>query len=218
MRRSTALLAFVSVAALAVPASAATVNVDLSAAVGGTIVTGVNASFAQRFAGQTVSGTGITGSPNNPLALSAAGQIDVDFFNPGVSAASNSLLSQPGNMAPLSVLLGGNADSITFTSGSFEGGTVFADFFSSTGALVATRSFTGNGYSVYSFSGLGTFRGITFRNNTDSFGVRFQNFSYNSVTGGGGIPEPASWAMMIAGFGLAGTAMRRRATVRYQVA
>jgi hypothetical protein len=29
---------------------------------------------------------------------------------------------------------------------------------------------------------------------------------------GGAVPEPASWAMMIAGFGLVGAAMRRRAT------
>jgi hypothetical protein len=32
-------------------------------------------------------------------------------------------------------------------------------------------------------------------------------FAYNS----GAVPEPASWAMMIAGFGLVGAAMRRRA-------
>jgi hypothetical protein len=30
------------------------------------------------------------------------------------------------------------------------------------------------------------------------------------VTAGGGVPEPASWALMIAGFGLAGAALRRR--------
>jgi hypothetical protein len=30
------------------------------------------------------------------------------------------------------------------------------------------------------------------------------------VTGGGGVPEPASWALMIAGFGLVGGAMRTR--------
>ncbi len=33
-------------------------------------------------------------------------------------------------------------------------------------------------------------------------------FAYNSQTA---VPEPATWAMMIAGFGLAGGAMRRRA-------
>ncbi len=33
------------------------------------------------------------------------------------------------------------------------------------------------------------------------------------VSGGGGIPEPATWAMMIIGFGMVGTAMRRRRTL-----
>jgi hypothetical protein len=33
------------------------------------------------------------------------------------------------------------------------------------------------------------------------------------VTGGGGVPEPASWALMILGFGAAGAALRRRRTV-----
>jgi hypothetical protein len=37
---------------------------------------------------------------------------------------------------------------------------------------------------------------------------------FDTITfSGGAIPEPASWAMMIAGFGLVGAAMRRRALV-----
>lgn len=32
--------------------------------------------------------------------------------------------------------------------------------------------------------------------------------------GGNAVPEPASWAMMLAGFGIAGVAMRRRSSVR----
>ena len=35
-------------------------------------------------------------------------------------------------------------------------------------------------------------------------------FAYN---GGGAVPEPASWAMLIAGFGLVGASMRRRRAV-----
>jgi hypothetical protein len=31
----------------------------------------------------------------------------------------------------------------------------------------------------------------------------------------GGVPEPASWALMLGGFGLVGTAMRRRTTVAF---
>lgn len=41
------------------------------------------------------------------------------------------------------------------------------------------------------------------------------NFSFNAVAGGSAVPEPASWALMIGGFGLAGGAarVRRRAAV-----
>ena len=48
----------------------------------------------------------------------------------------------------------------------------------------------------------------------DAPGVRpnqIDNLAISRIpTAGGGVPEPASWALMITGFGLAGTAMRRR--------
>lgn len=40
--------------------------------------------------------------------------------------------------------------------------------------------------------------------------VAYDNITFGSETPGGGIPEPASWAMLIAGFGLVGAAQRRR--------
>ncbi|MGZ3376624.1 MAG: PEPxxWA-CTERM sorting domain-containing protein, partial [Phenylobacterium sp.] len=43
-------------------------------------------------------------------------------------------------------------------------------------------------------------------------GVHLENFAF-SVAGGGAVPEPASWALMIGGFGLAGAALRRRRQV-----
>lgn len=42
-------------------------------------------------------------------------------------------------------------------------------------------------------------------------GVTFTSASGVFLTGQAAIPEPASWAMLIVGFGLAGTALRRRA-------
>lgn len=40
-------------------------------------------------------------------------------------------------------------------------------------------------------------------------GVHLENFAFRVA----GVPEPASWALMISGFGLAGASLRRRRTV-----
>ncbi len=55
---------------------------------------------------------------------------------------------------------------------------------------------------------------------TFGFIVENNGFYGNDSTGlnftliGAGVPEPAGWAMLIAGFGLTGAAMRRRRTIR----
>ena len=203
-------IATLALTVAAAPLQAAIVNIDLSGATSGTTVTGVNATFAQTFAGQSVvAGNGISGTPTGPLTLQPAGTIDVAFFNPGVSAASNSLLSQPGNAAPLSILFSTLADSLQFTMGSSDAGsTIKIRAFAANGALTGSTTLTMlSGYNVYNLNGLGTFKGLTFFDDNDAAGVRFQNFSFNSVNG---VPEPATWTLMLAGFGFAGVAMRRR--------
>jgi hypothetical protein len=197
---------------VATSALAATVNVDLSGAVTGTLVNGVGASFAETFAGQTVvGGNGISGSPTNPLTLAPSGTLDVAFWDPGVSPASNSILPEPGNQGPLSVLLNSNANSITWTMGSADGGDLISvDFFSASGALTGSRTITLNAdYSVYTVTGVGTFEGMTIFNDVDGSGLRFMNFSYNTA-----VPELGTWAMVMLGFaglGFAGYRGSRKA-------
>lgn len=54
----------------------------------------------------------------------------------------------------------------------------------------------------------GTFK-VYFRSySTDGIGPLLDNVGVDVTSGG--VPEPASWALMIAGFGLAGAALRRR--------
>ena len=50
-----------------------------------------------------------------------------------------------------------------------------------------------------------------------NFGSAFENYGLTttfSTTPGSMVPEPASWAMLIAGFAMTGAALRRRSTVR----
>lgn len=196
---------FVALMATAAPAMAATVNVDLSGAVSGATVNGVGASFAQGFS-------------FGPLALAPSGQIAVAFFNPGVSAASNSLLSQPNNQAPLAMYLNGaTANSVTFTAGSADGGSVMLTGYNAAGVATGTFNLNfANGYSVYTVNSLGNFAGIQFSSTNDPAGVRYMNISYEAIRGG--VPEPAAWTMMIIGFGAAGATLRSKRRTRAALA
>jgi hypothetical protein len=190
--------AFTVVAANVSAAWALVVNIDLSGATTGTLITAPGGSFAQTFAGQTVvGGTGISGSPTNPLTLAPSGTLDVAFFDPGVSPASNSILPEPGNQGPLSIHLASSADSITWTMGFADSaGPISVDFFNSQGTLTGAVSQTLlSGYNVYTFSGVGIFDGVTIFNDTDPAGLRFMNFSYNTTPA---VPGP------VAGAGLPG--------------
>ena len=65
-----------------------------------------------------------------------------------------------------------------------------------------------NDIVFYGFISDTAFSSITFN------GVNNDGFSFdNALFSAGGVPEPATWALMIGGFGLAGVALRRRRTV-----
>jgi hypothetical protein len=78
--------------------------------------------------------------------------------------------------------------------------------------LLTLTDWPASPYTVFNFSDLVADSGetvltFTFRNNPNWFlldDVRL------TMAGGGVIPEPATWAMLIAGFGLVGGALRRR--------
>ncbi len=103
----------------------------------------------------------------------------------------------------------GNADSFGWTMGSSNSGsTVTVDFFDLAGNVVGTQTVNmGADYQNYLLTGLNTYRGLTFYNNNDPSGVRFQNMFYNALDNNG-VPEPATLALVA--FGLAGAAGLRR--------
>lgn len=202
-------IAAVCVSVLSISAHASLVNVDLSGASTGTSITAPGASFATSFNGQTVTGNVLSGSPTGPLSLVASGSLTVAAFNPGCAGcnAGNSILPQPGNLAPLSVLLDSAADSFELVMGSASAGsTVVIDFFDNLGALVnsATQVYS-SGYNKYSYSGFGSFSGISFHSNNDPAGVRYMDMSYNSVVSAS---EPGSLALL--GLGLIALSATRR--------
>ncbi len=106
------------------------------------------------------------------------------------------------DVAPIALLAGGTY----FIGGRdlFDDGD---DYITSVDTLVLAPGLTFLGSAV-SNSGAG----FAFPGNIDfiTTGGRFgPNFRFETA-GGGVIPEPATWAMLIAGFGLVGSAMRRR--------
>lgn len=56
----------------------------------------------------------------------------------------------------------------------------------------------------------GSFTAFIGTTSADNLGPLIDNFRVSSAAGAGAIPEPGAWALMIAGFGLAGASLRRR--------
>jgi hypothetical protein len=63
-------------------------------------------------------------------------------------------------------------------------------------------------FDNYSVLFAGTARSVVFGGSSNS--QVFDDLTFGSGTPGGTVPEPASWALMIVGFGLVGVSMRRR--------
>jgi len=75
-------------------------------------------------------------------------------------------------------------------------------------------AYAGTAVSVYS-GGRFYFVGDSYPDDFDPFfATRDLAFQVTPVSVGGGVPEPASWALMILGFGAAGASLRRRVTGR----
>ena len=185
--------------------------------------------FAERFVGQTLStGTGfdvLGGSPTGPLALQvgAANQNLNIFVNAGTQVLTG--LGPAG--FPANESIGEGSFAALFSTGQSQfgfqlvggdGGSATIGFYRGDGSLIQTIVVTNLANAFYGFQRDGAvndIRGISIFNN-DVAGIGFDNLRFD-VRSTGGVPEPATWAMMLLGFGAMGHALRRRAKVQARI-
>ncbi|WP_293906757.1 PEPxxWA-CTERM sorting domain-containing protein [Phenylobacterium sp.] len=166
---------------------------------------------------------GVTGNTHTNTAAAYGPCCGVTGSEPSLSS-NHFVAFGDGNTSGLNALsqtfatVVGQMYSLTFNAGAFGGGTNLLNV--SAGGVSNSYTVTANNnadttFGSYGFSFVGTgadkvtFAVTTVADNTDAI------LDNVSVTGPAvaGVPEPASWAMMILGFGSAGVVLRRRRTL-----
>ena len=151
-------------------------------------------SFAVPAAAATTYNFSLTGTYNAAWSLPASRTTDFNFgFLGGIS---NVTFTVPGNATQV-------VDLFIFDN-SFGGGiqvrdnlVTFSDLYRGRGDVIWTGAIEAPVFKTGSFT------------LTDAGGATNGTLTISAVNA---VPEPASWAMLIAGFGLTGAAMRRRRT------
>lgn len=159
------------------------------------------------------------GNNPNPLTISGATFTTVGGFNFIATATTNDLCASISATSPancsrdLEVAFGGNASAISFNFVANNTNTIGADIgdvqiFSGVTLLGSVDVFVVDGTSAtkdtVALTGFSNVTRIVI-SSTDFGGVLYDDFAFELDA----VPEPSSWAMMIAGFGLAGAALRR---------
>ena len=149
----------------------------------------------------TVAGNSV-GSDYTSLGLTFT---DALYFQCGGGCPTPSnghFISGTNTTSGFSVVVNGTTDLFSFENVSFSSGT--AQAFDLFGTLLETINFSAYpGTNSFSATGI---HSITFAPSQSGFGV--DNFVFGAVNGG--VPEPATWAMMLIGFAGIGYAMRRQ--------
>lgn len=187
-------------------------------------------SFAGFFTGQSLSANPgvdcpgaaasacVVGSPTGPLSLDFTSPL-TRIVNDGANPTSPVLSGSPTFNGPVAVLFSTDQAGVGFDAGFFNAvGSTGITAFDRNGNLLGTVSNLGLGIE---FLGLETSDGQNRIAGVflDLVGAEPAGFAIDNLRFGiqgqvvnPTIPEPATWAMMILGFGMVGTAMRRRRT------
>jgi hypothetical protein len=158
----------------------------------------------------------VVGTPTGPLSL-AVGAPATFITNDGANPTSPVLSGSPLFNGPIAVLFDTDQFGVGFDGGFFNAvGSTGITAFDRAGNLLGTVTNTGTGIE---FLGLitddntaqiaGVFLDLV-GSEPAGFGIDNLRFGLPGQVVNPGVPEPASWAMLIAGFGLTGAAMRRR--------
>lgn len=144
----------------------------------------------------------------------------------GISTSQLGALFFPGGNPTMNVAAGFDTGFSFVYSDPFQVGSTVSIFdgVNGSGTLLATTALPGTAgtcdpaisggatycpFASFSLSFSGTAKSVVFGGPTNA--QVFDDFTFGSVTPGGGtVPEPASWALMITGFGFVGNALRRR--------
>ncbi len=180
-----------------------------AAADGGLTFQIVGDTFSQPF---TISNTSTGGETVVGFGISLISPFGFDTVNGGFGFDNSVAFNPAGGSAATTGYTGPSsfADGVTslaFTFANFAVGESFVwdiDVDSPSQATVFGNELIGStGYADFSngLRGLGVFQAL---------GTNGSQFVITTFTPTPGVPEPASWAMMIAGVGLAGGALRRR--------
>ncbi|THD64123.1 MAG: PEP-CTERM sorting domain-containing protein [Phenylobacterium sp.] len=187
-------------------------------------------AFAERFKGQTLSYNGnfdvLSGNPTGPLTLVAgAPNQNLNIF----TEISSNVLAPDGPVGyPNDDGIGEGAVSFLFSTDQSQfgfqlvggnGGDATVSFYANDGSLLQSITLTNLSSAAYGFEtdgGLKDVRGVSITN-VDPYGIALDNLKYDvpsdigagPPTGAnGGVPEPASWALMLLGFGGLGATLR----------
>lgn len=141
----------------------------------------------------------ITGSRISLFAFN----VDPDVMDPGGSSATG-MFDKLGYNATVPQFSGGNPFDVCFRAGG--GGTGCSG--GGGGGVTLGNTYSGGTFVLKFANAVNSLK-------LDNFVVRYQSiegsqFGDSGVGTAAVVPEPASWAMLIAGFGLAGAAMRRK--------
>jgi hypothetical protein len=186
-----AALAGVALLSAAMPAAAAVHVIDFEDRADGNQGTNVLVYPAATFTGSGnlfVNGAGVGKDLCALGSLGCVGTTTVSF----ASAVSNLSFTT----------LGDNLASQLFVAITFADSTT----------LNISRGVDGNTWAkdAHDLSAYSNIVGLVLSSN-DPYGLAYDDFRFETAGGNpGGVPEPASWAMLITGFGLAGAALRRR--------